>query len=104
VFNIDTIKVVGIIRDSLRDPVKHFEVGLLEEISIRINLIERAEEEGVDPEEGSELFIEVVLFDVCARGRRYPKFLGVASDSLVNESKRAHNSDCYSKETSCEWV
>ena len=58
--------------------IKHFEVGLLEQVRIRIIIVKRRDEECVDAEEGTELRDEVLLLYVCARGRRDPKLLRVA--------------------------
>jgi len=57
--------------------IEHFDVGLLEDVGVRILLVERADEEGVDAEEFAKLFIEEGLLDVGARGWRNPQLLRV---------------------------
>ena len=58
--------------------VQHFNVGLLEDVSVRVVLVGRCYEKGVYAEEISKLLIEVSLFNVRARCRRNPQFLRVA--------------------------
>lgn len=57
----------------------------MEQVNIGVILIEGAEEEGVDAEEGAELLVEIVLLNVCARGRRDPEILRVALKEFVNK-------------------
>ena len=93
--------------------IQHLEVGLLEQIIIRIIIVQGRDEEGVDAEEGAELGNEILLLDVGSRGRRDPKFLRVAlrgvkrinyCDSIVDETKSADycHADC--EETGCKRV
>jgi hypothetical protein len=58
--------------------VEHFNVGLLEQVCVLVFLVPGADKEGIDPEEGAELLIEVDLLDVGSGGWRHPQFLGVA--------------------------
>jgi len=57
--------------------IEHFNVGLLEDVGVRIFLVERADEEGVDAEEVAKLFIEEGLLDVGTRGWRNPQLLRI---------------------------
>ncbi len=57
--------------------IQHNKVRLLEEICIRVILIQWTEEESIDTEEWTKLVYEIFLLDICARGRRYPQLLRV---------------------------
>jgi hypothetical protein len=46
---------------------EHFEVGFLENVRVRVVLIEGTEKEGVYAEEGPKLLVEVSLLDIGAR-------------------------------------
>jgi hypothetical protein len=47
--------------------IEHFNVGLLEDVGVRILLVKRAYEECVDAEEVAKLLIEKSLLNVCTR-------------------------------------
>jgi hypothetical protein len=58
--------------------VEEFQILLLEKVRIRILLVQRADEESVYAEEWPKLLVEVGLFNIGTRCRRYPKLLRVA--------------------------
>ena len=53
------------------EPVEHVEVGVLEDIKLRV-IIHRGEPAGIDTEEKAELLGKIALFDIGARLRWYP--------------------------------
>jgi hypothetical protein len=59
------------------------EVRLLEQVDVGVILEERAEEEGVNAEEGAELLVKVGLLDVRAGRGRYPEVLRVALKRIL---------------------